>query len=401
MRVEVITAASGKRFGDLRPEAAMVKGSLLYSDEVRLVTVKLPALHIQTAQQMRGMRPLLDEVRRQAEGGVDLTAGLIDAIRARDDPAAQAAADALDSSDDVLGALEALADLWDAEILKHVQAGPVEAHVEQLAKFLPMTVGAYARRAGESPELLVPAAEDLRTAWKAGILSIDLLNAERSFEVEDVDAILKDTLVALLDAVVAVAAGGRATYPLFDDRAASVIEAMRRRPVTPGPAGVSQALIATLDSFPMASMDVVLDVRERLRPAATRFRAAMVKAAGELDESHPAEDLAVLVEDLRLREVAPAMAEIEESLHELGARDALLRGWPTVAAGTLGVAAAAAMKAPELAQYVPVAAGLSVAFTGEIAKRRETFRGIERRPLFLLHAAERYLAAGVEGAARR
>lgn len=151
----------------------------------------------------------------------------------------------------------------------------------------------------------------------------------------------------------------------------------------------------------MASMDVILDVRERLSPATRRFRAAMLRTAAELDSAGPHASLEAIVEAVRVRDVDPALADIRDALEELGARDTLLRGWPKVAAGTFGLAAAAAMKAPELAQYVPVAAGLSVAYAAETAKRRAVARDIKRRPLFFLHAAERYLGETTDDHARR
>lgn len=389
----------------------MVKAALLYADDVRLVSARLPLLHVLSAEQMRGFGPLVEELRARPGLPPDWAAGLVATLRARPEPVAQDAADFIAAADDPIDVIEAMASVWEDDLLPHYRESRTETHVSQLANFLPIAVGAFARRTGTPLQELLPAATDLRTAWKARVLSIELLHAERSFETADLDIVLRDVLGELVGAVVLIAMERGPSYPVFDDDAAHLINVLRPAgggdalAATPasivGPAGVAHSLIATLESFPMASMDVILDVRERLRPATTRFRAAMIRAATELDSADSRATLAAVAGDIRLREIDPALADITEALEELGVRDTLLRGWPKVAAGTLGLAAAAAMKAPELAQYVPVAAGLSAAYATEIARRRAVARDVKRRPLFFLHAAERYLAETIDDHARQ
>jgi len=396
-----MTAASGTAFGDLRPEAAMAKAALLYADEVRLVSAKLPLLHVQSAEQMRSWRPLLDELGAAARDSPDVMSDLVAELRDRREPEAHQAAEMIASADDPVEALELIGAVWQEELLPRFRESPASTHVAQLVAFLPASASAFARRSGLPSEDLILAADDLQAAWKARLLSIELLHAERSFESEDLEPVVIEVLGALIDEIASIASRPGSSYPVFDDHAAGWLAAMAEGQVTSGPAGLAHGLIASLESFPMASMDVIFDVRERLQPATARFRSALLRANDEIISAGASAELGRLVEEVRLREVNPAIADIDETLEELGAKDTLLRGWPKVGAGTLGLAVAALLKAPELAQYVPIASGLSVAYIAEIAKRREIARDVRRRPLFFLHAADRYLKESVEDHSRR
>jgi hypothetical protein len=217
------------------------------------------------------------------------------------------------------------------------------------------------------------------------------------------DRLVPATLERLFDAVIAIASDPGDQYPLFDDRAHTVARLLAGEPAsTPvNSVGLAHTLVVSLDSFPMASMDVILDVRERLKPTLARFHAAITEASIELDATPADTSFDSAVEELRVRTVTPALEEIDEDLERLSARNTLLRGWPKAAAGTIGLAAAAAVKAPELAQLAPMLAGVSVAFTAELARRDEFKRERERNQFFFLHAAERYLAQTVDDHRRR
>jgi hypothetical protein len=69
-------------------------------------------------------------------------------------------------------------------------------------------------------------------------------------------------------------------------------------------------------------------------------------------------------------------------------------------AGTIGLAAASAVKAPDLAQLAPMLAGVSVAFTAELAKRDKFKQQRDRNQFFFLHAAEAYLNEAIAFRAR-
>ena len=291
--------------------------------------------------------------------------------------------------------------VWEEQILPQLRASPAHVHEGILRRGLPQLVATYARRQEVDPAPLTAAARELKAAADAGVLDFDLLDAQRTYDME-VEPLLHETIVRLLDAVVALATTPGAIYPVFDDRADTVISALARHELVPTVTrvGIAQELVVSLQTFPMASMDVVLDVRERIRPSLARFRAALAQASDQLGQFDAAQGFGPAVEDLRARTIDPALQEIEENLEQLGARPTLLRGWPAAAAEALGLTAAAAVKAPELAQYVPLLAGMSTAYTKELLTRAELDRERRRNQFFFLHAAERYLAEGIEQEAR-
>jgi hypothetical protein len=402
MRVATVTATLKDGYGDLRPEAAMVKGALLYADGVRIVSGKFPMLLVQTGEQFRGLDRLKEELEGLGDDGGKALAALLEGLRSRN-PAGAATFERLIGEGATPAAIvEVIRAVWREQIEPRVKEGSASDHEAFVWNLLPELVRVFAGRNDLQPEPLVAAADDLRLAARAGLAEFDLLEAQRTFKM-GADELIPETMERLIEAVVAMAVDPGRLYPLFDDRAYRLARSLASDAST-SPlknVGIAQALVVSLESFPMASMDVVLDVRERLRPALGRFRAAVAEAARELDEFPADAGFAVAVEDLRVRKVGPALQNIKEELEDISARPTLLRGWPKVAVGTIGLTAAAAVKAPELAQVAPLLAGVSAAFTTELTERAKLKRGRERNQFFFLHTAEAYLSEGIDDGKRR
>ena len=374
----------------------MVKAALLYADDVRLASAKLPLLHVQSADMMRSFPALLAELTNGGEDGQAAAKAIVESLSAAPELKAVSADFAGTPPEGVanpISALESLEAMWREELLPLFQSSSPAIHLTQLFNFLPRAVRRNVDEGNPEAERLVQAAQELQAAWRSGALSAELFSADDSFETDDLSRVARGVLARLVTEVATIADGAGPAFPVFDDEVTSWLLSMRPGEITVGPAGLAHGLIAALPTFPMAPMDVVLDVRERLRPATARFRAAMLRASGEARHLSGPADLGTLVGELKVREIDPAIAEINESLADLGAIDTLLRGWPKVAIGSLGLAAAAIARAPELAQYVPVAAGASVALADEISKRRQTTRAAKQHPLFFLYAARGYLGA--------
>ncbi len=136
---------------------------------------------------------------------------------------------------------------------------------------------------------------------------------------------------------------------------------------------LAASLLGQLEAFPYASMDVILDVRERLKGPRTHFRAAMMKAAKVVAESgNSGEDLERVVVELRSQEIEPALQHIREELDALHVRRTLLR----VASDRVTLASAAAS--------IAMAAGAG----GGLAALRELVQGALMAPLIAAAAKE-------------
>lgn len=197
--------------------------------------------------------------------------------------------------------------------------------------------------------------------------------------------------------------GTARTYPLFDDGAGGLLEAMIREGRVTDPATVHAATVRTagqvisrLPAFPNADMDVILDVRARLREPLVRFRAALATASAQMDcaawdESFPRE-----VNDLYARLVAPRVLEVEESLRELGAIPSLLRATSQkdgATAGALVLTAAIAEGLAALPAAVFAASGsAAVAAAQEVTARRQIRREAQTNEFYFLYEANRQLA---------
>jgi hypothetical protein len=155
---------------------------------------------------------------------------------------------------------------------------------------------------------------------------------------------------------------------------------------------LATSLLGELEGFPNASMDVILDVRQRLERPRIRFRAAIAAATRELASEGP-RDVDAAIVDVRRRVVAPAIAEIQEELGALNVRNTLLRitssPWTagtlaaqlSLAAGAGGAGGLAALARGLLA--TPVVAALAK----EADYRSTQRRTLRLRPYWILHQA--------------
>jgi hypothetical protein len=151
-------------------------------------------------------------------------------------------------------------------------------------------------------------------------------------------------------------------------------------------------LIGTLEGFPDADMDVVLDVRERISGSRTAFRAALAEAAKDLgNAAFDDAGIAAAVRDVRVRVVDAALAELNEDLESLRVRRWLLR-----AVGNADVLAAVATFAlvlstpfggPLLGASATLAAMLVAGGGSEANFQVERRAALRHRPFMVLHEA--------------
>ena len=262
---------------------------------------------------------------------------------------------------------------------------------------------AWARLAGETlqdadvPERVATAAEllhrDLKLALDAEALLIsDPRDATRAawrslrFEATQGDKAQAD---------------GRHLRDLLDSGKIPVAAKMSSRAGTVGESAwlgaIATALIGQLDAFPDADMDVILDVRERLKGPRTHFRGAIAELAVALSSVNPSErDVAGVVRDQRLRVVDPALQAIQEELNALGARRTLLRlasDRVTLTTGATQLAMAAGAPTFGLGRVLSAAAlgAFGAAAAKEAELRATVMQDLRARPYWLLHEADQAL----------
>lgn len=157
---------------------------------------------------------------------------------------------------------------------------------------------------------------------------------------------------------------------------------------------LATSLLGELEAFPNATLDVVLDVRDRLH-----FRAAIAEAAQNLAEADQAgERQDAVTQDLRVRVVDPALRTLREDLQSLGVRDTLARvtsdpRFVAASSGWLSIGAASGSGLAELgaiATAAPLAPAIA-AIANEYRERRNLQADLRRRPYWFLHAADQQL----------
>jgi hypothetical protein len=155
---------------------------------------------------------------------------------------------------------------------------------------------------------------------------------------------------------------------------------------------LARSLLGQLEAFPNASMDVVLDVRNRLQGPRVRFRAALASVANDLSESDRDVKPAVAVEDLRVRIIDPALQEIREELEALGARRTLMRAASdriTVATSAASFAiAASGLPALDELTHVALVAPFVAAAAKELDFRATLRKEVRANPFWWLREAD-------------
>jgi hypothetical protein len=193
-------------------------------------------------------------------------------------------------------------------------------------------------------------------------------------------------------------------YLIFDEQVASLTEAAIREGLfkpARGPAGrCAQAMTATafmgrLPTFPDATVDEVLDIRAELAKPLTQFRSAMVSVSKEFTSEAWETDFDDEIQNAWVESVAPAIDEIEASVHDN-------RSLLTKAAGVAGVAhtsfpglvVAAAGIGGHDDPVVLTGAALSagVPLLQALRDQRREDRDIRMQPFYFLYAVQQSLS---------
>jgi hypothetical protein len=191
-------------------------------------------------------------------------------------------------------------------------------------------------------------------------------------------------------------------FPILDRQGLELLSAVsvEYQPAEPQVLSVREGffageLLGRLPAFPDADLDVLADVRQSLQRPLVRFRQALRSAARDLNELEP-KDLPGAAETLRRADVAPAIADIEETLEDLKAIPTLLRlasNRATVASISATVATVIAGITGNLDLSAALAAVGAPATVAGAAQEGLARRAIERqatnKPYWFLYETER------------
>lgn len=351
MQIDVATG------GDLElsfePEVAMVKAALLYGDQVSL------------------MSPTFAEQEGLNQWGPD-TADVVEDVRRRlgEKPWREF----------VLLRRKLLLNVDFDEVL----SSAYRRLQDKLAALTPINVAALGNL-GINEQLR----SELDRAQQAGLLDLDALEGEAPSM--DFDRLVVRRLREKL---------ADARFPLFDWRGWAIATNSNEK-ATPGErtstktsqgleVALAARLLGRLEAFPFAPMDEILDLRERLTDSRVRFHAAVIKAAEELEHVTSYEDLDNETQQLYRRDIAPAIAELDESVQDVGARAALRRAGVALTA-SLGVAGVGALTTSEVVGGAVVPLGMAAA--QEWKHRTEAEQKCRQNGYFFLWQAHREIEA--------
>jgi hypothetical protein len=349
---------------DLRHETELVKAALLYADRVTLASPK--ALLLATVASFGA-------VDRRTR--LDAMAALISEM----DPGA-----------DVTEMYQRLRRRRRLTLDQRAKLRTIEQILEEGVDSLVETIEGMLTDAG---------AEELSLGIERGVVELHGLGPGGS---PDYAPPWEEMIASIQQIVADSVASDAATFPLFDDGAGGLLRAMldegkisdarSRRPIE---AGIAGHLLTGLEAFPDADMDVILDVRQRLRAPLINFRAALAHASLEFASEAWDADFQREVEDLHRRQIAPAVEALRQTLDELKVRPTLLRMASSKegAAGiaTLGLTAAnLAGLAPNIVYAVSASAAIVTA-ASETSQRRRIRRQAVGNGFYFIYQASREL----------
>lgn len=194
-------------------------------------------------------------------------------------------------------------------------------------------------------------------------------------------------------------------YLIFDEQIASLTEAAIREGLfspAKGPAGrcaqamAASGLMARLPTFPDATVDEVLDIRQELAPCLTQFRGAMVSISKNFPSAAWESDFEDELQDAWVETVHPAIEGIEASVrdnHSLLSLSAGLTGTAKAAWPGLAILAAGLLRHTDVLQALGGTGTLAGAapILQALRDRRDAHNSIRMQPFYFLYRAEQAL----------
>jgi hypothetical protein len=389
----VVVAANPGTLATIEPELDLVKAALLYGDKVTLLSPVTTMLLRVDGIQHFPLAARLELVRRVAPYIAD-PAGL----------------PALEESLEEFG-----------ELLNAVERGP--AGSRYMLGQVTRQLGAELREIDEVVKHICREAhiDQLARARNDGVLQIE--SADPGDEIDLLASCLKSAKLAEMGRSEEDPHAGRivetfadrlshhlssgSEYLIFDEPIASLTEAGIREgrfTPAPGPSGkcaqamTASALMARLPTFPLATVDEVLDIRAELNPALTQFRSAMVTTAKNFTSAAWETGFEDEVHTAWVETVQPALESIDNTVRDDKSLSALASNAFSAAKTAFpGLVIVATGLSGHLGQFSHAAqlGGGALTATAPIAKMIRESRVAERKvrmqPFYFLYATEEAL----------
>lgn len=230
-------------------------------------------------------------------------------------------------------------------------------------------------------------------AFDAGLVSIEPIDVSADFS----EGYLASLQRLLLDPTM---------YPVFDGEVSKLLKTfVDAGAVTMGTYQVSrntqvstaERFLSRLPTFPLATMDEIVDIRHDLRRPLTAFRSEMVRLSVALGSTPLEADFDEAAQNAWVEQVEPALNELDEMTREKN----LLRSYgselATGAAGAsaglvVGLATRQPLNAAMLTSTFGAAAAASAAIVrGSIGRERKA-AALDAHPYYFLHQTETRLS---------
>jgi hypothetical protein len=296
LRITVVSTLSEGLVEKGAPDVSMVKGAMLYGDSVRLFSLHasglLPFLSLrelnfeQKLKFIRGVAP--------AVGGAELVAEAERMIP-------------------LMRELDRKKGKQKHEVLRLSRA---RAQLDDLFRMLADMTAGIEKNAGTLPIL--------KDAVRTGLVSIhEFKSLPPGSALDYGNREFTDRMVGEFVQVVREVVEDGATYPLLDEQASTLVSAMvSAGQLSPSDAtqlrsksvALASQLFHRLPTFDRATIDEIVDIRRELEKPLVRFRSGMLDLSSRMsnaawDEAFPEE-----ADILAVREVEPAVLEIEEQV---------------------------------------------------------------------------------------
>ena len=234
---------------------------------------------------------------------------------------------------------------------------------------------------------------ELAAPLKSGVLDIVPMESWH-----DTDQLIKTYFDRLVDAC-----ADPFTIPLLDDNSADLISkalgegivTLEREQTPMQKHGVLAAnLFDRLPAFPELSILQTMELRSDLEPYLKRFRAEMLDLSAKLGSASWSADFVIEVEEVFVREVLPAMMDIDDKLKHHTLTRSLFRSVLSTDVATstgLGVMLTSHAGLTQYGAVVGAALGAARQITKEVEARKKAEQEAKANGLFLYHQASQEL----------
>lgn len=235
----------------------------------------------------------------------------------------------------------------------------------------------------------------LMPALEAGLVRLDPLYDELNAGDDFADVYLERLTSVLSD---------RQSYPLFDSKVADLvksavdagaIESSEAGRARARQAGLANAFLDRLPTFPNATLDEVIDVRADLKDPLVRFRGALVAAACDVTPEAFDSAFDEAAHEVWVAKVAPALLEIQELVEErrlVSQFASKVIGGGSMAGAVTGLFIGSLGDLPIDKPVMAVVTAMAGA-GAEIVRGRDALqKEIASKPFYLLHRTEELLS---------